>query len=327
MIFGGRVRDMAKLSPQDQKFLVNTISLLVQVAEYSAVAVVASFFVRFFFVRGIGQILAAVGALIVFVGPPAMLHLADPAVIANHLFVIIINEIALVGLIFLLPGLALVIRDIILRIWDNLTERKEILYRWGDEHERRKRNQKPKVYGKCWDMPFCRDFVKRVCPAAKAKKPCWRIKVGCYCDEATILRALTPEGKQNPHLQGIMESLGLDRSRGSVLSPAQKRARCRRCGIYAEHQRQKYRILSPLVFPLVIISMYIYRAELSAVLGIALAKADKFLSFLAYRPGTVAYSFTDDGRILTTMAIIWLGIMLISYSLRFLEYLIFDLQV
>jgi len=251
----------------------------------------------------------------------------DPtAMRGNELFASVMTAFRNVGGICLLPGLFLVLRDAILRIWTGISVRRVLERRWGDEDERKK-HVKPKFYGSCWDMIFCRDFVRRVCPAYAARKPCRRIKIGCYCDEKTILRAMTSAGADNEHAQGIINSLGLNRHSTTRLSNKLKRERCRRCGIYAEHQRQKYRLLSPMVFPAIGVLLYVFYEQISMWVGIALQKTDRFMSFLTYGSQASRYALSDQGQLLTTLAIVWLTIIVISYALRALEYLVFELQV
>lgn len=58
-----------------------------------------------------------------------------------------------------------------------------------------------------------------------------------------------------------------------------------------------------------------------------LQKTDRFMSFLTYGSQTSRYALSDQGQLLTTLAIVWLTIIVISYALRALEYLVFELQV
>src|SRR5690606_20847931 len=127
------------------------------------------------------------------------------------------------------------------------------------------------------------------------------------------------------HMRGIMSSLGLNEPRKSQLSGAQKRARCRRCGIFAEHQRQKYRLVSPMVIPGVTLLMYLFRQPVSELVYRVLETTDNFMRVLAYR--SADYTFVDDGRILTLLSMAWITIILISYTLRAVEYLVFELQI
>ncbi|MGB9619862.1 MAG: hypothetical protein ACPL7K_05580, partial [Armatimonadota bacterium] len=238
----------------------------------------------------------------------------------------ILESVRTAGGIALLPGLTLVVRDAILRVWTGAARRRIQVRRWGDEDERGTRRRGSKFLPSCWDMEFCRDFVRKVCPAWEKRKPCWRIKIGCYCDERTILKAMKAEGKDNAYAQGIIKSLELDRPARSHLSKKLKRERCRRCLIYANHQRQKYRLLSPMVFPAVLLLLYVYYVPISSAVGGVLEKADRFMSFLTYRPQD-AGALGGDVPVLTALALVWLTIVAISYALKVLEYLLFELQV
>ncbi|MHB9037846.1 MAG: hypothetical protein ACYC64_14405 [Armatimonadota bacterium] len=327
VVFGPRIREIDKLAAADSKYLLDTLRIAVTALTIASAIVVVSLIVRFYYEEVVGQALSVAGALM-YLGTPEVFGRFVSVQNAQAAGVVstIVREFCFVGMICLIPGLVLVVRDCILRIWRGISVKRILESRWGDERERERR-KKPKFYGSCWDMSYCREFVRQVCPAFTAKKPCWRMKVGCYCDEHTILMAMAGKGDGNDSYKGILHSLGLDgQSKKPKVSAKVKRARCRRCGIYAEHQRQKYRILSPIAFPSVVLALYIFYGQISNYVGTALEKTDRFVSFLSYK--TVAdYSFATDGRIITNLAVVWLGIIIISYTLRTLEYLIFDLQV
>lgn len=324
---GAHIREMAKMSEADRAYLVQSVGVAIKALTYAGVAVVASLVYRLHRDEATGQFLSIVGVVLCLGSPALFASVADSSLSGNPLFESIVKSFCTLGTICLVPGLVLLLRDAILRIWTGVSVKRVMERRWGDEEDRQKKHRIFKVYGSCWDMAFCREFVRKVCPAFQAKKSCWRVKTGCYCDEKTILRAMMSNGADNSYARGIMDSLGLDKPEASRVSNKLRRERCRRCGIYAEHQRQKYRLLSPLAFPLVGVLLYGFYGTIVQWVWVALAKADRFMSFLTYRPGDAAYSFADDGRILTTLAIVWLSIMAVSYLLRALEYLVFELQV
>jgi len=324
-IYGRHLREVAKLSASERAYLFDSVQFATQALVIAAAVLVASLMIRFFREEAVGQSLSLAGAAVYF-GSPLLFGATVQGMPAQSapLLASIVAAFRTVGGIGLIPGLFLVLRDSILRIWTGISVRRVMERRWGDEEERRKRFR-PKLYGACWDMPFCREFVRKVCPAFAARKSCWRVKCGCYCDEKTILRAMTTSGADNEHVRGIMRSLGLSEQRESRISNKLKRERCRRCGIYAEHQRQKYRLLSPMVFPLIGALMYVFYGQISALIRVALQKTDRFMAFLSYRSD--AYSLGDQGQVLTTLAIAWIAIIAVSYALRALEYLVFELQV
>ena len=324
---GGSAKEAAKMTPADRAEFVRGVQLLVTALTWASGVVVASVVVRLPNDESVGQFLSLIGALLFFASPAAFGYFAGGAgASGNSVLASIVNGFRTVGAMALVAGMVLVVRDAILRIWAGVSDKRIEARCWGDEDELRKKPRRPKLYGSCWDMSFCRGFVRRVCPAWEEKRACWRMKVGCYCDEKTILTAMTSMGSDNEHVRGIMYSLGLNQPRDSLLNARQRRARCRRCMIYAEHQRQKYRILSPLVFPAVGLVMYVFYERIYAWLWVVLEKTDKFIRVLTLKVDTV-YSFADDGRVLTILAMVWLGVILLSYAIRTLEYLVFELQV
>ncbi len=326
-LFGGHAGRMSEMKPTE---LAGTKGYIDQVVYWMMCAyalVVVSAIARVFHEERLGQVLSVAGMLFYFGSPVIIGQYASGH---GHYEQWVLAEMAqglrTCGVLALLPGLVLVVRDGILRIWTGISVKRVLDRRWGDEEERRKKFTKAKAYGSCWDMPFCREFVRRVCPAFEVKKPCWRVKCGCYCDEKTILKAMTSGGKRNDHLNEIMHTLGLDQAETSKLSPSIKRARCRRCMIYSEHQRQKYRILSPVTFPLVGVLIYAFYGTLAGWLWVWLEKADRFMSMLTYSTSG-AHSFAQEGAFLTNVFVVWLTIVALSYALKFVEYLVFELQV
>ncbi|MCE5200097.1 MAG: hypothetical protein ABFD54_01025 [Armatimonadota bacterium] len=328
LVIGQRIQELPKMGPADREYFNNSLIICGSALMYSGLVVVASLILRFFTEERLGQILAVAGAVFYFGGPALVgKYPGERTIEASTVLAAIVADFLTVGAICLVPGLVLIVRDCILRIWRGISVRRVLESRWGDEAERAKKSRKPKIYGKCWDMLYCRGFVRRVCPAWQEKKPCWRLKVGCYCDEHTILKAMASQGTDNASYRGIMQSLGLDKpGKESRVSAKIKRARCRRCGIYGEHQRQKYRILSPMVFPAVVLMMYLFYDDISKYVWMTLDRTDKLFRFLAYRH-VEGYSLGADGHVLTNIAIVWLTIIIVSYALRTIEYLIFDLQV
>src|SRR5690606_15002635 len=37
------------------------------------------------------------------------------------------------------------------------------------------------MFSPCWKLPFCREVIRKQCPAFLAKKRCWKFGRGCYC--------------------------------------------------------------------------------------------------------------------------------------------------
>lgn len=109
----------------------------------------------------------------------------------------------------------------------------------------------PHCFSPCWHLPYCQDFLLKICPAFQAKKKCWKLGRGCYCDQSMIdnlvrgAKAIGRQRGQSYVRREIAERLGVAQSKGQQRKPP-----CGRCFIYLEHQRLKHRFLSPLMYPL-----------------------------------------------------------------------------
>ncbi len=328
--FSGRIQGIPTLPAADRAQITQVVVWAARVLVDACAVVVVCVIVRLFNEEVVGQALSAAGALLYFGSPILLVTYAGLGKAGGSTLPrTIVDAFRLAGGICFVPGLVLLLRDAILRIWNGISVKRVIEKRAEEEDKEPPPRKSPwhKVYSACWEMDFCRGFVRKVCPAYAARKSCWRVKVGCYCDEKTILKAMMSEGKENIHTRGIMQTLGIDDKPESKLGSKVKKQRCRRCGIYMEHQRQKYQLLSPMVFPAVGILLYVFYEQISAVLWVVLQKTDTIMSFLAYKTGTASQSFSGDGPLLTGLAFAWLSIVVISYTLRLLEYLIFELQV
>jgi hypothetical protein len=290
----------------------------------AALVLVISLALRYAYEALIGQILTIAGGVLYFFGPAIFEHLTVGAFASNQLYQGIVGEFTRIGLTALVPGAILLSRDMGARLIAGIKSGKSLAQLWGDEDARLKRHRRRKLYEHCWDMPFCREFVRNVCPAWRKAKSCWRLKCGCYCDEQTILKAMTSEAMDNEYAKRFMQTLAQDKQNSPGVSASQKRARCRRCVVYLEHQRQKYRVLSPMVFPAVAIVFWVLYSRLVQLLGIVYAGTDRFVSFLTTHPQR---ALGGEQHVFTVLAIVWLWIVVLSYVLRGLEYLIFDLQV
>jgi hypothetical protein len=234
------------------------------------------------------------------------------------------------GLMMLAPGLMLVLRDLLGRLIRLITRpRIASGLVWGKE-DRHDLSVLRRVYGHCWDLPHCREFIRKICPAYLAGHSCWRVKQGCYCDEKTIIRAMELRGGGTEMVKNAQFSHGFSGGRRS-LSPAQKRARCRNCAIFSEHQRQKYRVVSPLVFPTVAIAIWLISPNVQSLIQNVVQFTDRFMKIASFMPqasmGPSAWTYATGTGTIQWLFIAWLSIMAIGYTLQLMEYFIFKVQI
>ncbi len=93
----------------------------------------------------------------------------------------------------------------------------------------------------CWSLPFCREVIRKQCPAFLARKTCWKFKRGCYCDDEMIAR--------------IIRGDSLDKIKAPTKMSQLRKPPCGRCYIYMEHQSHKFRMISPITIPLAVVIM------------------------------------------------------------------------
>lgn len=133
-------------------------------------------------------------------------------------------------------GLLVVVVDIGIRVSQRVktgAKADHIKYGKGIKEEGQKKNV---FLGKCWQLPFCRKFVRDRCPIYHSGRTCWKELVGCMCEEQVIRNAM--ENKTIPK-DALLAANFIPRNH--KLSYDQKRARCFSCVIYNEHQQHKYK--------------------------------------------------------------------------------------
>lgn len=319
VIFGGKLTAVA--TKADKAFLEQGVGIAKSLLMIGSIAVVFAACVRFFSEEAIGLVMTVTGGVLHFFGPIGINALTLGDIHKSTLYLSILKEISTVGLICFVPGCLLLVRDIVWQI--ARIGARQAQPQTADEKGRPRPSQ-TKVYAKCWDMPMCSERVKNVCPAWSKRKSCWRVKAGCLCDQEVIKRAFVERDRgQGTDLSGGQKAGTQPKL---ILTAQQKSERCRNCTIYAEHQRQKFRIASPLAIISIVSGYALIYGRLSQVLYGILEKTDKFMSFLTYRQG-VEGSFAAQGHAVTTLAMICLGVVLVSMTLKALEYLVYELQV
>lgn len=179
--------------------------------------------------------------------------------------------------------------------------------------------------GKCWQLPYCRKFVRERCPIYHSRRTCWNERVGCMCEESVIQNAM--EGKVIP---SDIVAAAKYIPKNAKLTPSQKAERCRQCVIYNEHQKHKYQLALPLS-GLALVGLYILiRSPLHAAVQGMLEQADKMMVKDTRLTGAGAKDVTgiSSGMIPYAEIIMVAGfLILFAYTVRVLEYLFFKAKV
>jgi hypothetical protein len=184
--------------------------------------------------------------------------------------------------------------------------------------------QNATMFSPCWQLPFCREVIRKQCPAYLAKKRCWKFGRGCYCDEEMISRIVRGESMNTVSAPTRMSRQG--------------KPPCGRCYIFLEHQRLKYNVVSPLAIPATVLAMLfgwpLYTAMFSSIAGKATGLWDR-LSFSATKAATDLTSKTDPyalnreqvQHVSQTLFGIILGFFVLIYVSKFIEWAIYKVRL
>jgi len=193
------------------------------------------------------------------------------------------------------------------------------------------------IWSRCWQLPYCHDTIKEVCPAYKERKNCWKFGRGCNCDpllvETMIQSGAARIGKGQDKVSAqkqvtadayLREALGAGKQPAAGGQPA-KTVECKKCPIYGEHQRQKFNLVNPIAIILTIAALILAYPVLLPAYGATITALAKAASELTLGPETaigrwIAYLDT------MTVKVFFFGIVslfLLSYVLKFVEWAIF----
>lgn len=179
-------------------------------------------------------------------------------------------------------------------------------------------NDKQNVFlGKCWQLPYCRKFVRDRCPIYHARRTCWRELVGCMCEEQVIRDAM--ENKAIPKDELLAAKMI---PRNHRLNDAMKKERCRSCVIYNEHQKHKYKAALPMIVVGTLAVYGLLHGPLFDITQGILGKINKVVSVATMTNGTY-----DPPSIFVEGLLAVMVLVLMSYLLRLLEFLVFKLKI
>lgn len=181
--------------------------------------------------------------------------------------------------------------------------------------------------GKCWQMPFCRKFVRQLCPIYHAQRTCWKERVGCMCEEEVIRRAMQGQ------IEGTISKDALAAAKfipkNFKLTEEQKKERCRQCVIYNEHQKHKYRLLVPMTI-LVFIGLYVGgRAIFLGVTTDMVNRVDRMVAnvLLQQGPSGIAEKARTSVIPLNELMLASFFLLAFVYALKLVEFAVFKLKI
>ncbi len=193
---------------------------------------------------------------------------------------------------------------------------------------RERLSHKPGVFSPCWDLPFCRETIRKICPAYLARKKCWKFGKGCYCDHEMITRIITGEVGVNTASarafarDTITTDLGLDTAKRG-------KPPCGKCYIYLYHQQLKHRLLSPLILPATIGLVVLLKPPFDNAYALCAKYSATFwqtISFTKTQP-TPAHAPGTFDMALQGLVLFLFGFFLLILLTKTLEFCIYKLKL
>lgn len=188
------------------------------------------------------------------------------------------------------------------------------------------------VLAPCWELPFCHERIREICPAYKARKPCWRYGIGCNCDPKmidTLIRMGAPGGgKQSGDMQRrqaayMRSDLEAD---VQVSSKADRTIPCSKCAIYAEHQRLKFKFVNPVAIVGTIVAMGALFVPITGfwgtVAGGIVQVAENITLNSRFNAGEWFSYLQDD--VMKVFFFIIIALLALSYVLKFTEWVVLE---
>ncbi len=222
------------------------------------------------------------------------------------------------GKVYLGFALTILVVDIALRVKtrsEQGAKKDSLKYGKGITEESDRRNV---FMGKCWQLPYCRKFVREKCPIYHAQRTCWRELVGCMCEESVIRAAMDnkPVSKES-----LLSGAAIPRN--TKLTDGQKRERCKTCVIYNEHQKHKYKLAMPLVVIGYVLFYILFKGPLATGINNFINQTNDTINKVTVggiKGGPTADFFTQFlvGAVVVVM---------LAYTIKVVEYAIFKLKI
>ena len=247
------------------------------------------------------------------------------------------------GLPLVIGGLGMIVGDLIGRARMRIIQgARAEMFKYG-QGVREERDIKNVFLGKCWQLPYCRKFVRERCPIYHAKRTCWKERVGCMCEEQVIRNAMQGQiiGKDSV---AAAKRIPVN----NTLTMGQKKKRCEACIIYNEHQKHKYRAMLPGVIIGSLLVAALLFSPVTTIIQTGLGNISRgYHEALSTTPknnvtnpdpGSTPGAFhADDAKDVTSVesgkvpyaGIIYCTVVLVgvAYVVRFVEFLVFKYKI
>jgi hypothetical protein len=325
-IFGGGAGTLAANDPRLAQ-VTNDMRIAATIVHWSLIFIALSLIILMLDVAWIGPSMAVLGVLLHFGGP-----LALKAIGQTSATVAVAKILQTTGFWLLFLGLSKYSIDLMRWIIDlpsRMKAKANVGVAQKAEVAQQRVAREATMFSPCWKLPYCREVIRKQCPAYLAKKRCWKFGRGCYCDEEMISRIIRGES--------------LDVIKAPTRQSRQGKPPCGRCHIFLEHQGLKYKMLSPLAIPGTIIGMYVIWPFYTSAFTALSNRLDFFWNRLSINPSQLAPEAVrarPDIEVTTTgmspeqisyyasvMFGVMLGFFVLIYISKFIEWAVFKAKL
>ncbi|MEA3400379.1 MAG: hypothetical protein U9R79_03960 [Armatimonadota bacterium] len=173
----------------------------------------------------------------------------------------------------------------------------------------------------CWEMPYCHGAIRETCPAYTSRTDCWRLGQGCNCDPY-LIESLLRKGAGTDLLAEQTSEYTRSDLTGDRVAGRERTRECRNCPIFNEHQRQKFRLLNPLIIVAAIVGLGfaypVVRRLYAGFISFTAALAERF-AFGTQVPVERWIHRLDSPAVWVFFYVI-LGLLAMSYVLKAVEW-------
>ena len=318
--------------PTNPKFpeLVKNLALAATGLKWCLVAAATSALILGYDDRKWGAIVAFLGGVFHF-----LLPLGAKILVGNNAAGATVGEqLRATGFLLLVIGLVKATGDLLAFLFELPNKIKARYAQVGAgraiEEKQKRIARDANMFSPCWNLPFCREAIRKMCPAFLARQTCWKFGRGCYCDEEMIARIV-----RNEPIEAVKAP-----TRMSKTKPP-----CGRCYIYLEHQTYKFRMLSPLALPASVALMFFAWPVYATVFGAVFSRFDSLWSSLSFSATNLTpdaikasqrgldeasrYAASPETTALWAQNMIGvvLGFVLLIYISKFIEWAIFKAKL
>lgn len=332
-LFGAGLKETGVTGHQSQAILRN-LGLACRAVRYASILGAAAVIARYWMFFEAGLALGGIGAGLFF-GIPFLVQSAAadyPPKAKAAAEALLTGEFAVAGAVLLGVGATQLLVHSIMLFVSRAKRRPGVSTDISQGAFKEKKFERQDTFlGNCWQLPFCRDSVKRVCPVLHSRKPCWREGRGCYCDQGIVMMLSGDRGPRTPgrSAQGFVSMESLTAARPKTV--AEKRAQCLGCPIYLHRQSQKYRLFAPTAVAAVIALVLLNIGRIDQVYPAMVRNAGLFLSRFSFTtPGAGGGQQVPEwaADLARQTSVEWLivivgGVLLVSYLIHGLEWALY----